>query len=430
MANNLQNVATYNLSNLAYLENEFCFINLANKKFKGFNEITGNLGDTVTFEKPPRMNATSGLAITTFGDVEQRVQSLTVDMPYKVSYAITDQQRIFNVEKPGKQDIGQYMDRFGSAAMEELGTEVESDVANVCISGTYRFYGDGVTAINSYGQLGRAIKYFQNFGSAKADLRAILPDIAVADIVNTGLNQFATNRNNEIAMDWMLGRWIGADWYESNLLPLHTAGTIGESVLTAPVTLTFVSINAAGTQVTFSGAAVSDADAVKEGDLFQFQDAVSGQPNMRYLTFVGHKPSSNPVQFRATADASSDGAGTVVIDVSPALVGPTAAATLGLRNQNLNNDLAAGMEVLGVPSHRAGLIYSGDALFLAMPKLPTTDPYDYSIVTDPASGMSARMYTGYILGDAQKGWVHDTIWGKTLVEEYAMRVVFPLSQVG
>jgi len=410
--NVLQTVQTYQDSGLAYLLNSFCFINKANKKFKDFQNKEANLGDTVGFDLPPRYTTANSL-IASFQPSTQRLDTLTVDKAVNTAYAFSAQQFIFNVRD--------YMDKFGKSAVMEIGSQVEADVAEVAKTSTYRFYGDGVTAINSYNQLAEALAYFRNFGAAKDMVRGILPDIEVPAIIGSGLNQFVMSRNNEIANSWELGRFSMCDWYQSNLLPIHTAGTDAQ----AQTTLTVVSTNdptgANVTAITFSGtASASDADSVKENDLFQFQDGVAGQTDLRYLTFIGHKQSANPVQFRATADAASTGASQVTISIDPPLVWAATA------NQNLNVQIAAGMQVVGVPSHRAGLIYSGDALFLAMPRLPEEIPFPTANKADPDSGCSMRMYYGSLFGQNQRGFVHDVIWGKRLVPEYAMRLCFPL----
>lgn len=63
MPNNvLQQVITYNESNLAYLQNLCAFVSQANKKFERFNEqIPMNLGDTVSFDLPPRFTTNNSL---------------------------------------------------------------------------------------------------------------------------------------------------------------------------------------------------------------------------------------------------------------------------------------------------------------------------------------------------------------------------------
>jgi hypothetical protein len=61
-----------------------------------------------------------------------------------------------------------------------------------------------------------------------------------------------------------------------------------------------------------------------------------------------------------------------------------------------------------------------------MPRLPEEIPFPTANKSDPESGVSLRMYYGSLFGQNQRGFVNDVIWGKTLVPEYAMRLLFPL----
>ena len=407
--NILQQVQTYQLSNLAYLQNLNCFVATSNTKFKNFEKLTANLGDTVTFDLPPRFTTANSL-VATFQSADQRVENLTVDQAINVSYAFTAQQFIFNVED--------YMEQFGKSAVIQMSATIESDIATVCVEAPYRFYGDGVSQINSYGQLAAALAMFRNYGAARNDTKFYLSDIAQAAIVNTGLNQFVPRRNDEAANSWDVGNFDRAEFYISNLLPVHTAGTIGEDGTVLTVVSVVKDANDAVIQIVFSGAG-TDADAVKEFDKFQFSDGVAGQPNLRYLTFIGHKVSSNPVQFRALNDAASS-AGNVTVDVYPPLK-----ASAG-NTRNLNFEIAAGMQVTALPSHRAGMINSGNSLYLGMPMLPEEVPFPTGNEVDPDTGVSLRMYYGSLFGQNQRGMIHDAIWGKRQVPEYGMSVIFPL----
>jgi len=240
-------------------------------------------------------------------------------------------------------------------------------------------------------------------------------------VVNSGLNQFTLNRGNREANSWEIGAFSNCEWYQSNLLKTHVAGTEGNAG--AALTVVSVVTNADGgvIQITFSGTtAASDPDSIKAYDKFMFSDGISGKPNLRFLTFIGHKPSQSPVQFRATADAASTAGSQVTVDIYPPLQ-----ATAG-KNQNINNAIVAGMQVTVLPDHRCGLIMSGNPLFLAMPKLPEEVPYPTSDSMDPNSGASIRMYYGSLFGQNQRGTIHDVIWGKTLVDEYAMMVALPV----
>ena len=435
--NILQNVQTYQKAELAWLLNSFVGISLSNKKFKDFNSLTANLGDTVTFDRGPRYKGYAGLVVTE-QQSQQLVQSLVCSQAYNVTAAFTDQQFIFNVRD--------YMDRFGMAAMKELGSSVEADILRNFISGVvindpqnasfqspqvnsgpFRFYGDGVTPINSYTQLAQSVANFQDFGAATHKMCGILPVTSIPAIIGTGLNQFAVNRNNETAMSWELGKFSGTDWCESNLLPTHVSGTIGNSATPNNV-MTVVSTNDPTgvnvTSITFTEpTSGTDTNAIKAGDLFRFNDGVSGKPNMRFLTYIGHQVTQQPVQFRAIADAATSG-GTVTVQIQTTNgVGLVWAQNA---NQNLNNTIQAGMTVTAMPSHKAGILMSGDQFYLAMPRLPDESPFMTVNTVDPDSGASIRHYWGSQLGMNNRLYARDVIWGSCLVSENCLRYLFPL----
>lgn len=411
-ANLLIQVQTYQMAELAFLQNYGCFISTSNKKFQNFQTMTGNLGDTVNFELPPRIVTNDGL-VATFQSTNQRIQSLVCDKSANASVAYTANQILFNVQD--------YMDRVGKSCVKNLATKVEHDVAKLAETKPYRFFGDGVTEINSYGQLAQILADYTTYGVAEGELKVYLPDIKIPAIVNSGQNQFVIDRNEESARTWMVGNFDNADFYRTNLLPVHTSGSTGELTQVLTVVSTNDPTGNNITQVTLSGANISDFDAIKEFDSFTFQDNVVGQPNQRYLTFMGYIPSASKVQITATADAGSDGAGNVVLNFTPALC-----ATVGNSNQNISFNVVAGMQIKGIKSHRCGLIVGGNALYLAMPQLPDQSPYTTSNMMDSDTGVSMRLYYGSQFGMNNMGWVHDVLWGKTAVPEYLYKIAFPL----
>ena len=431
--NILQQVQTYQRSGLALLQNLCCHISTANTKFKDFDKIQANLGSTVTFDLPPRATTVAGL-VAAFQPADQRVLQLVADQSNNSSFAVTSQQRIFNLEK-GEED---YMRVFGKSFIAELATQVEGNVAlnwasavQSQVSGTlntysgpYRFFGNGSTALTSYQQLAQAIMFFKNYGSVAEGIKVYLPDTVVPAIVGNGLNQFVPRRNDDIAMSWEIGDFGTpmVSYYQSNLMPIHVSGDTGVNGQTLTVIGTNDPTGQNVTQITVSGATASDANAVFSGDVFQFADGVSGQPNMRYLTFIGHFPSANPVQFRATANAAANSSGNVTLSITPAL------NWAGGQSQNLNNPIVAGMQLLTFPSHRCGGILGGEAFYLAMPQLPEQSPFDTANETDPDTGVSVRLTYGSLFGQNQTGMIYDNTWGSTLVPEYSSRILVPLSQ--
>lgn len=432
-SNILQTVQTYQRSSLALLYNLCCHLSTANMKFKDFDKIQANLGSSVTFDLPPRATTTAGL-VASFQAAAQRVATLTADQANNASFAVTAQQRIFNLEK-GEED---YMRVFGKSAMAELANQIEANLALNFVSGVtsqlnntvntfsgpFRFFGDGATPITSYQTLAQSIMFFKNFGSVAEGIKFYLPDTVIPSIVGSGLNQFVPRRNDDIAMSWEVGDFGTplVHYYQSNLLPIHVSGDTGVNGQTLTVVSTNDPTGQNVTQITVSGATASDANAVFQGDMFQFKDGVSGQPNMRYLTFIGHTTSANPVQFAATANAGATAGGLVTISLNNPL------NWAGGANQNLNNPITAGMQLLTFPSHRAGGIVGGDAFYIAMPQLPEQSPYDTANEYDPETSVSIRLTYGSLFGQNQTGMIYDNTWGSVMVPEYSMRLMIPLSQ--
>jgi len=415
--NILQQVATYQESDLAYLINLNCFVTTANTKFKNFQTEIGNLGDTVTFDRTPRYVTNNSLVITAQASV-QRVQTLTVDNAQNVAYNFTSQQILFNVDE--------YWDKFAKSAVEELSANVEASVANVCVQNTFRFYGDGVTQITTFNQLAKMLSFYRNFGAPKNSTKGFLSDIAVPDIVGSGLNQFATKRNDETAMSWEVGAFSRCEWYQSNLLPVHIAGSEGINGTVLTVLSTTKNANGEITAITFENTnAANDAASVLKYDKFQFSDNITGFTNLRFLTFIGHFQSASPVQFAAAATAASTAGSEVTVTLYPPLL-PGKLQAASSDTMNINVDILAGMQATVLPSHRAGVVHAGEPVFLAMPKLPTQEPFYSASEYDEDTGVAMRCYWGTVLGQNLQVMAHDCIWGYTMVPEYAMSVIFPL----
>lgn len=435
-ANNvLQDVQSYQASGLALLQNMCVHLKTANTRFMNFQKEVGNLGDTITFNLPPRLVADQGL-VASFQAYEQRKLALTADQSNNVSISVTNPELVFNLEN-GPED---FMNYAGRSALATLGTKVDGNIAENwhsavadpktgalhTESGPYRFFGNGSSAINSYQQIARMIMFFKNYGFSYEGLKLYFPDTIVPDIIGNGLNQFLPERNDEHYNSWQLGTWKpqNAEVFTSNIMPIHTSGNTGVD----GDVLTVVSVDDPTgqnvRQIVCTGATGSggtDADAIKSGDVFQFKDGVSGHPDMRYLTFTGYLPSANPVQFRATADAASS-AGTVTLTIEPGL------NWAGGNGKNLNNPIAAGMQILCFPSHRCGGVLGNNALYVGMPRLPNDDPYATSNKVDEHSGVSIKLAYGAIPFQNQRGFQFSEVHGSVIVPEQSMRMLVPLTQ--
>lgn len=437
-ANILQAVATYQKSALGRLTNMFCFIGQANKKFKDFENFTGNLGSSITFDTPPRAISNPGLVVTSFDTVKQEIQTLTVGgynssgVPTvngeydaygnlnaaNTNLAVSAEQLIFNI------DNNDYRQPLEESCMTELGTEIESSVAANIIPGTYRFYTPGISAsdtplpINSYAQLATALTKFRNYGAVQTQTETFISDFCQNEVVASGLNQFVIDRNERSANSWELGSYSRSEFYVSNFLPIHQAGTLGDDQATLTVTAVTTDADGGISAITCSGAGTG---TVLKGDLAWFLDGVTGQDDVRYLTYIGHKPSANEVQIQITADATGV-AGDITLNIFPKLYSADG------KEKNINHAITAGMQLKVLPTHKAGLICSGKPLFLAMPQLPDQSPYATANKADKDSGAAIRFTSGSNFGQNLTGMIFDAIWGVKLVPQYSMRLIFPLTQ--
>lgn len=410
-ANYLQQVQTYQHSMLARLQNLNAVIANSNSKFKNFQDLTANLGSTVTFDKPTRVTGVNNL-VWQVQSTNQRVQTLTVDQPFSSAVEFTEQEMLFNVEP------FDFMKALGESMICLIGSTVEQNVSNDFAKSPYRFFGNGIQSINSFGQLADAMALFRNYGSVNTKAKGFIPDISVPAVVNSGLNQFAPNRNNEIANSWDLGSFANCEWYSSNQLQTHIAGSEGNAAVTLTVVSTVKDANQNITSITFSGcSAASDVNSIKKYDRLQILTA-----NTRLLEFTGYAVSANPIQFMAGADAASTAGSQVTVTLqTPLFVGKSVTDSIAI-----NVDIVAGMTASVLPSHRVGCIYAGDPHYIAIPQLGPQRPFDTAFEADPETGIAIRMTYGSQLGQNANLMGCDVIWGSTLTPEYAMAMIYPI----
>ena len=424
--NYLNQVQTYQMSELAYLQNTYAQIANYNKKFKDFEKLTGNLGSSVTYDVQPKF-ATSTSLVANFQTSAQQVRTLTVDQSWNTSYQFTSEQFVFNVKD--------YMQKFGKTAAVELGSKVESYISSQATSHIYRYFGNGTTAINSYGQLANAIALLHNIGAPRGSVKGFIPDIAVPSIVSTGLQQFVLDRNERTANSWELGSFGGVDWYSSNLLDSHMAGFGGVNGTVLTVTGVARDTDGAITSITCStGGLAATTNFLMAGDVMKFNDGVAGQPNVRFFTYNGQVTSASPVQLVCKATVNSI-LNSVTFSFDPKLYdtysvtqasNPTWYAD-NLKNQNVNVTITNGMQLSIANSHVVGYLMAGDAGFLSTPRLPDQIPFPTSNLVDPDTGLSFRKYYGAKFGLNQMGFVNDIIAGVDIVPEYCLKILFPIS---
>jgi hypothetical protein len=414
-SNLLVNVPTYQKSDLGPLYICNPLIYTANKKFDNFQNLIGQKGSTVNFDKPIQLVGTPSL-VANFEAIIQRVQSLTVNNEFSVAISGSAQQFIFNLED--------YMDRIGLSAVRRLGAAVSQDVATLAVTNTFRCYGDGRTPVNSYGQLAQAIENMRDFGDPGFPTRGYLPNTMISPIVNSGLNQFVPNRNEAISDTWLLGDFEQCSWYRVTNMPKQICGGFG-NVDPSVLALTITSISPDGTTLTMNTpTGLTEAIALAQNDIITLD--LNNAKNAFWLQFMAYNVTSQKIQLQITANAASSG-GNVTATVYPALVSGIDQPLNSAKNINVPLQSLVGATVMVAASHNVGLIVGGNALYVAMPRLPDQYPFPTGNEMDDKTGVSMRVYYGVIPTENIYGLVHDIIWAKTLIPEYSMRIAFPIT---
>src|SRR6185295_17130411 len=392
------------------------WIGTLNHKYKNFTSgIVNNLGPSVLIEKPPLVSHANSLEAQ-FQGAQQRFETLTIDQPISIALA-------FNSEQLVENNINEYMSRWGEAAVNRAGSVIGNNLARHALTDTYRFFGDGRTPITTRLQLMQMKAQFENYGSAAGTAKGYISDLMVPSIIGSDLNQFVGARNDKEAASWELTPSYDTNWYKTNILATHFAGTEGQNANNL-LTITAVETQADGGIIGLvcSGTtSANDVDCIKENDKLYFVDNVAGFPvNMRYLVWDTPIVSGNPVQMRATANAPAVSS-SVTIPIFPPLYATND------NNANINQQVQAGMKVKVIGSRQCGLLTAGDPFYLAMPPLMDQDPFSTSVARSK-DGMSMRLTKGSRgPGSNFQGFVWDGIWGGKLMAEYGMEICIPLS---
>jgi len=440
--NILVQVQEYAPSYLAYIDNQTVFIKEAYKRFKNFNTTFGaNLGDTVQFDLQIRANVVRSLNASS-QPIVQRFATITAGNQYSSTFDVTDPQNIFNFSKSTstEEQIKYFMENFTKPQGGVVATAIEEDMAKNITgsrdfvkngvasvdteSGGFRFFGDGLTQINSAQQLAQMNANFRAWGNVFNKVNCYLPSVKIPLFVNNFLNQFVPARNEEMASKWMLGTYQNVDYFETNINIRHDAGNVGVSG--SILTVVSVITNALGqiTGIVASGAALNDPNAIKANDMFEIRLSSTPSLNTTFGTFQGGIETGLQVQNRILLDAASDGSGNVTITfVRPFTVGSALDSSI-----NIRKPIVPGMTLSVLPSHLAASLHTKDAFLLAMPRLPEVTPYPSASVLDENSGASMRMYYGHFgVGAPAQRVVLDCITGSALIAERAMRIALPLN---
>ena len=311
-------------------------------------------------------------------DIIETVENIVVQHQYHALIAYTVQDLSLRIED--------FSRMFIQPAIQNIVTQMERDIC-----------ADAELELNYYtGSAGTAINSFQTVDLAGAKLLEqgvnISSDAYLAMTVRDGsalksalLNNFTPVFNEDIVRQSAIGHLSYFDIFQSQNIVRHVAGA-GPRLHSGDTLLVNGAVSS-GNTIVMDGATISVTNYFVPGDVFSIAGVNSVNPLSRQST-------GQAMQFVVTANASSDGAGNLTVQVNPTIVSSTSSPL-----QNVSNAIPDDAVVSMVSSYNCNVAYPARALDIVCPPLYKLQvPYS-SVAVDPETGLSlAVTQTGDILG--------------------------------
>lgn len=409
MANVLLTNDVVTFEALDVLENTDSAMIQINSEYSDQFEFGGAvLGQTLNIRKPPRYIGRLGQAAQIEAIIEQQVP-LTLSFQRGVDTQVSSQQLML--------DIDNYRNRVLKPQIVRLSNLIDQDVCNLA-QGLNNFVGiPGVTptTLTTYGQA--KVKLDNQAAPADDGRINLLNPIADFTLMDNLKGLF--NNGREISSQYDSGSMtksstLGAKWFMDQNIFVQTVGALGAST---PVT-SGVPVTGA-TTITTTGWA-SGLSTLNAGDIISL---VSTSTPVNSINPQSFQSTGDTMQFVVTA-TTSDSAGTMVIPIAPAIIGPgsplqnvTALPATSTAVFVYNTPAASFSSITGKVSPQ-NLVVHKDFGTLAMVDMPLPGGTDKAYrASSRKSGKSIRVIRDYVATTDQ--WIQrlDVLYGTAVLRQ-------------
>ena len=358
---------------LAFLQNMLEVASSFNTEWESEFGKTFPVGQTVQIKLPQSWTVRQGLGYNPQG-IARLATTISLDQVFGIDFEWDSYQKHVYMERSESELETQYL----KPAALQLAQEVDSRAAQFGYqnaSNVVGSLGTDATSINVFAAAERRL--YEKACSGKEHKLCISPSL-MQSYVQNNVTQF--NPGSDIARMWrkgLVGEAAGWEWYRSNSLYQHTAGTAA----TSGVTMTGASQS--GNSLTVTG---TNGQTLKQGDKFSIANVNGVNPRTRRAGSMGAQ------NFTVLADVTLTG-GTDTITVLPAIYGP------GSQYQNVDalNTNGAALTIwpgTPAPSGKSGIVSLGmadQAFALSGGKFEVPKAVERAEQTvDPDTGMSVR----------------------------------------
>lgn len=363
---------------LAMFANNSPFVMTASRIYQDDFVSSGyKIGDTLQVRRQNHFIVGDG-SVATPQSIIETVETIVVQHQYNALIAYTIQDLSLRIED--------FSRLFIAPAIQEIITRMETDIAAQAEQQLYFFTGTAGTAINSFGVVDTAgAKLLEQGVNIASDAYLAMTVRDGSSLKSALLNNFTPVFNEDIVRQSAIGHLSYFDIFQSQNIKHHVAGA-GPRLYQADTLLVNGAVSS-GSTIVMDGATISITDYFVVGDLISIAGVQSVNP-------VGRAATGQNMQFVVTANASSDGAGNITVQVAPSIISDTSNP-----NRNVSNAVPNNAVVTMIGSHNVNVAYPSRGLDIVCPPLYKLQvPYS-SVAVDPETGLSlAVTQTGDILG--------------------------------
>lgn len=387
MPNQFLNTSFVSMKILQLLINKYEIAEMFNTNWNDEFKRDFAVGDAVTLKKPARFTIRDGMTYSAQAIARQST-TISLDQVFGIDFEWDDYEKAVNLERSEAELKKNYFDPIA----QKLFQEVESRCAEYAYQNTPNVFGVlGTNPTTASPFLDAESRLFDK-SAPDGDRKMIISSRMMASFLANQAVQFQPS--SEIARQYkkgVVGMAHGWEWYRSQSLYRHTAGTWQSSV----------SVNGAVASGSSSMSVnCTSGDTFKKGDKFSITDCNFVNPNTLRV------PAGNQVQhFVITQDVTA-GASTATIYFSPAVYGP------GSPYQNVDA-LPADTKALTLwpgtssPNGKAGTVGLGltkHAFAIAYAKFDSPKQSSVEVVSqtrDPNTGANIRFVRDWDLKESR-----------------------------
>lgn len=260
------------------------------------------VGSAVTIKKPARFTIRSGMTYSA-QNISRQTTTINLDQVFGCDFEWDDYEAAVNLERSQSELEKNYFEPVAAKLHQEL----ESRCAEFAYQNTPNVFGVlGTDATAEDVFLDAEARLFEK-SSSDGDHKLILTSRAMSTFLKNQAVQFQPS--DEISRQYkkgVVGMAHGMEWFRSNSLYRHTAGTIASTY----------TVSGAGQSGSSLLVNCTSGDTWKKGDKLSIANVNFLNPNTLRV------PAGNQVQhYTVLADVTATGA-TATLSIYPAIVGP------------------------------------------------------------------------------------------------------------